>query len=498
MRHIIRAAIALKACTLGTMFLMLTQMLHLRRQPPAGYFRRMNAYYARLHGMVVRDQPWLFLHPKKKGGEAVKKRKKIDHLSTLCVGLDIGSRKNFITAMNFDSERLIDMQSVPNAASGVEQLESMILAVLAVHAEFRYVLIAMESTSFYGVHVANYLSTSDALKPYHAEVFCLNPKEVANYKKSFAGIGKNDGIDSFVVADFIRVGRISIEPWRGAQYLALQRLTRQRKHISECIAREKNYALNNIFLKFSQFALLDGADTLLSNKFGSTAEAILTEFKTTEEIVNTPLEDLVTFISDHGRGRFAEPEEIARLLQKAARDSYRLDKSLYEPITTSISCSFNCIRANEKQLKALDKAIAELIAGLNPTEYQILRSIPGIGPVYAAGILAEMGSVRCFPDNNSLARYSGIVWKDKDSGEFEAEDRPMNKAGNRYLRYYLIQAAGSVAQYCPEYAVFYQKKYAEVPKHQHKRALALTARKLIRLIFGLLDKNQLYSPAKSK
>ena len=428
----------------------------------------------------------------------MKKRKKIDHLSTLCVGLDIGSRRNFITAMNFDSEMLISMQQVPNAASGVEQLESMILAVLSDHPEFKCVLIGMESTSFYGVHVANYLSTSDALKPYHTEVFCLNPKEVASYKKSFAGIGKNDGIDSFVVADFIRVGWIDIEPWRGAQYLALQRLVRQRKHISECIAREKNYALNNIFLKFSQFALLDGSDNLLSNKFGATAEAILTEFKTTEEIVNTPLEDLVNFISDHGRGRFAEPEEIAQMLQKAARDSYRLDKCLYEPITISISCSFNCIRAFEKQKTALDKAIDEVISGLNPIEYQILRSIPGIGPVYAAGILAEMGSVRCFNSNDSLAKYSGIVWKDNDSGEFESEETPMNKAGNRYLRYYLIQAAGSVAQHCPEYAEYYQKKYVEVPKHQHKRALALTARKLIRLIFGLLDKNQLYSPAKSK
>lgn len=58
------------------------------------------------------------------------------------------------------------------------------------------------------------------------------------------------------------------------------------------------------------------------------------------------------------------------------------------------------------------------------------------------------------------------------------------------------QAAGSVATYCPEYAAFYEKKYAEVSKHQHKRALALTARKLIRLIFGLLDKNQLYSAVK--
>ena len=68
--------------------------------------------------------------------------------------------------------------------------------------------------------------------------FCLNPKEVANYKKSFTGLGKNDGLDSFIVADFIRVGRIAIEPWRGAQYLALQRLTRQRRHVTEAITRE--------------------------------------------------------------------------------------------------------------------------------------------------------------------------------------------------------------------------------------------------------------------
>nr|WP_242865884.1 transposase [Desnuesiella massiliensis] len=69
----------------------------------------------------------------------------------------------------------------------------------------------------------------------------------------------------------------------------------------------------------------------------------------------------------------------------------------------------------------------------------------------------------------------------------------MNKAGNRYLRYYLIEAAGSVIRHIPEYQEFYQRKFAEVTTHQHKRALALTSRKLIRMIFGLLAKNQLYS-----
>ena len=256
--------------------------------------------------------------------------------------------------------------------------------------------------------------------------------------------------------------------------------------------------VSNLYLKFSELQLLHGDNQPFSNVYGATSSAILTEYLSPQEIIDASEEELLAFLAEKSKNRITDISKTAELLKKAARDSYRLDKSLYEPITTSISCSFNCIRAYEKQLKALDKAIAELNAGLNPAEYQILHSIPGIGPVYAAGILAEMGSVRCFPNNDSLARYSGIVWKDNDSGEFEAEDRPMNKAGNRYLRYYLIQAAGSVAQYCPEYTTFYKKKYAEVPKHQHKRALALTARKLIRLIFGLLDKNQLYSPAKSK
>ena len=287
----------------------------------------------------------------------MKKRIKIDHLSTLCVGLDIGSRNNFITALDFDSIPLINMQPVPNAESGVEAMESMILEVLRDNSQFKYLLIAMESTSFYGVHVANYLSTSDHLKPYSTKVFCLNPKEVANYKKSFTGLGKNDGLDSFIVADYVRVGRVDISPRRGAQYLALQRLTRQRRHVTEAITREKNYVLNNIFLKFSEFALLTGDESPLSNKFSATAEAVLTKYKTTEDIANATLEDLVEFVTSSGKGRFSDPDQVAQLLQKAARDSYRLDKSLYEPITTSIACSFNCIRAFEKEKKALDKAI---------------------------------------------------------------------------------------------------------------------------------------------
>lgn len=418
--------------------------------------------------------------------------KKIDYLSTLFVGIDISARENVVSAINFEQDFLIKMKPVPNSQSGAEQLEAMLLKVLEANT-FKTVIIGLESTSFYGVHIANFLSASEKLMPYKPYVYCLNPKEVANYKESFNALNKNDGIDSFVIADFARVGRIHIDPWRGSQFLALQRLTRHRLHIVECLTREKTYMLSNVFLKFSEFALLQGEDHPFSNKYGATASAILTDFLSSEDIANSSIDELVEFVNKKSRNRIGDPEQTVAILQQAARNSYRLDQCLYEPLTTSIACSFNCIQAFEKELASINKAIEKAVSGINPIENQILKSIPGIGSVYASGILAELGSVQAFPSNDAIAKYAGIVWKENQSGSFKAENTPMSKAGNRYLRYYLIEAAGSVVRHIPEYQEFYQKKYAEVTTHQHKRALALTSRKFIRLIFGLLAKNQLYS-----
>lgn len=418
--------------------------------------------------------------------------KKIDYLSTLFVGIDIGARQNVVSAINFEQELLIKMKPIPNSQLGAEQLEAMIAEVLESN-HFKTTIIGLESTSFYGTHIANFLSASEKLMPYKPYVYCLNPKEIANYKDSFNSLDKNDGIDSFVIADFARVGRIHSEPWRGSQYLALQRLTRHRLHIVDCLTREKTYMLSNVFLKFSEFALLQGDAHPFSDKFGATASSILTQFLSSEDIANASIEELTNFVNEKSRKSISDPQMTAEILQQAARNSYRLDKCLYEPLTTSIACSFNCIQAFEKELKAINKAIEKAVMGMNPVEYQILMSIPGFGPVYSSGILAELGSVRAFPNNDAIAKYAGIVWKENQSGGFKAENTPMNKAGNRYLRYYLIEAAGSVIRHIPQYEEFYQKKFAEVTTHQHKRALALTSRKLIRLIFGLLAKNQLYS-----
>ena len=114
----------------------------------------------------------------------------IDYLSTLFVGIDIASRIHVVSALDFNQKFFIKMKPVENTQEGAALIEQMISDVLEYNHQFKFVVIAMEATGFYGVHLANYLSASGLLTPFSIRVYCLNPKEVKNYKKSFNDIGK--------------------------------------------------------------------------------------------------------------------------------------------------------------------------------------------------------------------------------------------------------------------------------------------------------------------
>ena len=73
----------------------------------------------------------------------------------------------------------------------------------------------------------------------------------------------------------------------------------------------------------------------------------------------------------------------------------------------------------------------------------------------------------------------------------------MAKTGNRYLRYYLVEAAEHLRLTIPSYKRYYESKYKEVTKHQHRRAVVLTARKAVGLVVGLLHRNEAYRPEES-
>ena len=109
--------------------------------------------------------------------------------------------------------------------------------------------------------------------------------------------------------------------------------------------------------------------------------------------------------------------------------------------------------------------------------------------------MAEIGDINRFGNHAQLAKYAGLAWKQHQSGSFEAQTTRLINSGNRFLKYYLCEAAFSLVRCDKEYSDFYHLKYKEVNRYQHKRALALTARKFVRLVFRLLKDNRLYRAA---
>ena len=414
-------------------------------------------------------------------------------LSTLFVGVDVSSVNNYFCAINFEGKHLLDF-SITNDLPSSEVAVERIFNTLKEN-DLNFVTIVLESTNVFSFHIANFLASNNSLFDFNSKVFVINPKTSSNFRKTYSDKDKTDPQDAFILADMARCGRINQEPYKASQLFALQRLTRQRFHLVKTITREKAYMMSNIYLKFSSLYIAKKDDEPFSNMFGVTSKTIISDF-TPDDIVNMSDEDMINFVMQKGKGRFSEPEKNVNLLKKIARDSYRLDKLAYDPINVAISSSFNTIKALEDNLKIIDKAIEKNIKGLCENEFTILNSIPGIGPVYAAGIISEIGSIAFFKDNNALAKYAGLTWRKTQSGYFEAETTRMTKTGNKYLRYYLIEAVSSVKIHSQEFNDFYTRKYNEVSKGAHKRALALSARKLVRLIFGLLHHNQLYSTDK--
>ncbi len=243
--------------------------------------------------------------------------------------------------------------------------------------------------------------------------------------------------------------------------------------------------------------------------FGVTSRLILTQQPTWDELAELPVADLAAHLHELSGHHLPDPLKNAHKLQRVAAESFQLDDTLTLPVQRILDITLDHIRFLEGQLEQVNSWIAtELDA--HPVIAQ-LATIPGVGPVFSSGIGAEIGGVDRFlqglkwdkkrkryrPRNlrdaeDAVAKIAGLWWPRADSGEFEAQDRRMAKSGNRYLRYYLIQAANKMRQHILEYTKFYKRKYRESSKHHHKRALVLTARKSVGLFVGLLHRDEPY------
>jgi transposase len=142
-----------------------------------------------------------------------------------------------------------------------------------------------------------------------------------------------------------------------------------------------------------------------------------------------------------------------------------------------------------EQIDVLEKEIQ--LAGKQIEDIRILQTIPGVGPVIAATIHAEIPDVTLFDSGRALACFAGIVPSVRSSGGKTRIGR-ITKRGPSALRWALTQAVHA-SQSAKEPSSAYElhrrkKKKGKAPKV----ALCAAANKLARTIFAMLKNRTEY------
>lgn len=157
----------------------------------------------------------------------------------------------------------------------------------------------------------------------------------------------------------------------------------------------------------------------------------------------------------------------------------------------------------EKQRASALKTMVKLAR--NNTMYKPLRSIPGIGPVFASMFISEVGSPDRFRTRAQLWAYGGLSITTHESSEFEyragkisrkiraTKTRGLTKTFNRFLKYVFKQAAMTLSRgpWKQEYAALLTRS-----KNANNAQLTI-ARKLASVMLNIAKTGEKYDVSKA-
>ena len=227
-------------------------------------------------------------------------------MNTLYVGIDVSSKSNVVYLMLPDGSKHSNF-SVANSHDGSAQLVKRILSAIT-SLSLNTVIIGLEATSVYGDNLVYFLREDATLAPYDRKIHVLNPKQVKNFKEAYNDLPKNDYVDSYVIADCLRFGRINKEVYQSDyRYKALQNLTRARFFAVQNLVKEKQRFINVLFKKYSTMT----QEKVFTDTFSTTALAVYEEFESAEALASMDLQELTDFIMEKTeKGWWEEIREI--------------------------------------------------------------------------------------------------------------------------------------------------------------------------------------------
>jgi transposase len=183
-------------------------------------------------------------------------------------------------------------------------------------------------------------------------------------------------------------------------------------------------------------------------------------------------------------------ENLSPTIRKK-RDQIRniLDREISQSAAFRIQICLKLIKRLDDEIEALEKEIFNYAYRNHKREMEILMSVPGIGELGAATLIAEIFNFKDFPTGDKLASWLGVVPNVYQSADKFHNGR-ITKRGSREARWILTQIAQAAAR----------KKYSKLKEFftrkkksiGHAKAIIALARKIATIIWHLIVNDEMY------
>lgn len=187
-----------------------------------------------------------------------------------------------------------------------------------------------------------------------------------------------------------------------------------------------------------------------------------------------------------------EEEAFTRWRDKFGRNSrmFLRDISLPGHDTMLLHTFLDLLETVEDHIQKLERELQAFFQ--DDAIVSLLDTIPGIGKLFALLLRYELGDIERFPSPKKLHAYVGIVPSLSSSGGRTHRGR-ITKAGNRLVRWALLEAAQSAIRKDPYLARYYQNVALRQGK---QRAKVAVARKLLTYVYWVWKERRPYLPDK--
>ena len=397
------------------------------------------------------------------------------------VGIDWASDSYEVCVVD-DNATVLGKKQVEHSGDGIRQFIDWLLQMAGGDASS--IAVAIEVP--HGAMVESLIENNVA-------VFAINPKQMDRFRDRYTVAGaKDDALDAFVMADSLRTDQPCFhraeldEP----AIIRLRELSRMEQDLQTDSNRLANQLWEQLRRYYPQMLKLSPAAD----------EVWLWDLLESAPLPGGTLKlaKVKALLRAHRIRRVTAEQVLEQLRQPALR----LAPGAAEAASEHVQMLLPRLRLLQQQREATARRIRQILdelctvppegQGREHRDAEILLSLPGIGPVVAATMLAEASQPLRERDYQALRNYAGAAPVTRRSGKRKvivmryACNEPLRNALYHWSRCSMQKDARA------------KQHYAELRQrgHSHGRALRGLADRNLAMLMSMLKSGTLYDPAK--